>query len=69
MRTEMMAVLPPVPAGACLLLSVVACCPALLRAWRNPSPKVFASGVVSAAVLLKGCFVAVRGSVACGFLA
>ena len=51
MRTEIMAVLPPVPAGACLLLSVLACCPALVRAWRSPSPQVFAWGVVSAAVV------------------
>ncbi len=47
-RTEIMAVLPPVPAVACLLLSILACAPALLRAWKNPSPLVFAWGVVSA---------------------
>eukprot|EP00752_Nemacystus_decipiens_P002051 g1964.t1 len=45
-RTEVMAVLPPVPAGACLLLSVLACYPALVRAWRSPSPQVFAWGVM-----------------------
>lgn len=48
MRTEIMAVLPPVPAAACLLLSILACSPALLRSWKNPSPLVFAWGVVSA---------------------
>eukprot|EP00903_Cladosiphon_okamuranus_P012361 g11588.t2 len=45
-RTEVMAVLPPVPAVACLLWSVLACCPALLRAWRKPSSEAFAWGVV-----------------------
>lgn len=55
MRTEVMAVLPPVPAGACLLLSVLACWPALVRAWRSPSLQVFAWGVVSALVFFSSC--------------
>lgn len=46
MQTEVMAVLPSVPPGVCLLLSVLACCPALLRAWNNPCPSVFAWGAV-----------------------
>ncbi|CAM9362372.1 unnamed protein product [Scytosiphon promiscuus] len=45
-RTEVMAVLPPVPAGVCLLFSLLACVPALVVAWRNPSPQAFAWGTV-----------------------
>lgn len=47
MQTEVMAVLPSIPAGLCLLLSLLACSPALLAAWRRPTAVVFASGVVS----------------------
>ncbi|CAM9786846.1 unnamed protein product [Ectocarpus sp. 13 AM-2016] len=45
-RTEMMAVLPSVPTAACLFLSVLACWPAFVRAWKRPSAQVFAWGVV-----------------------
>ena len=46
MRTEIMAVLPSVPAGLCAFLSLLACCPALVKAWKRPSPEVLALGVV-----------------------
>lgn len=42
-----MAVLPTVPTAACLFLSVLACWPAFVRAWKRPSAQVFAWGVVS----------------------
>lgn len=46
-RTEVMAVLPSVPACLCAVLSLLACSPALLKAWKRPSPEVLALGVVS----------------------
>ncbi|CBJ33171.1 Dolichyl-P-Glc:Glc1Man9GlcNAc2-PP-dolichyl glucosyltransferase ALG8, family GT57 [Ectocarpus siliculosus] len=45
-RTEIMAILPSVPTAACLFLSVLACWPAFVRAWKTPSAQVFAWGVV-----------------------
>lgn len=46
-QTEVMAVLPSIPAGLCLLVSLLACSPALLAVWRRPTAVVFAWGVVS----------------------
>ncbi|CAM9151826.1 unnamed protein product, partial [Ectocarpus fasciculatus] len=45
-RTEIMAMLPAVPTAVCLVLSVLACWPAFVRAWKSPSAQVFAWGVV-----------------------
>lgn len=60
-RTEVMAVLPSVSPSVCLLLSALACCPALLRAWKNPSPPVFAWGVVRRIVLVFCCMAWLAG--------